>query len=34
MLEDTTLPPARSKALIEALEMALKATLAALEPVN
>jgi histidine phosphotransfer protein HptB len=37
MLEDTTLPPARSKTLIEALEMALDATLAALtklEPVG
>ncbi len=34
MLEDTTLPPARSKALIESLEMALEATLAALEPVG
>ena len=34
MLEDTTLPPARSKTLMAFLETALEATLAALEPVS
>jgi HPt (histidine-containing phosphotransfer) domain-containing protein len=34
MLEDTTLPPDKSKALISSIETALEATLAALEPVG
>ena len=34
MLEDTTLPPEKSKALISSIETALEATLAALEPVG